>query len=66
MKRPQQGIAIVSVLLVMAALVAFGLGTLFLTQMNLGIAGNARSATRADNNAAAGLNAAFVALQRAF
>ncbi len=62
----QQGIAIVSVLLVMVALTAFGLSTMFLTQMNLGIAGNARSATLADNNAAAGLNAAFVALQRAY
>ncbi len=62
----QQGVAIVSVLLLMAALVALGLATMFLTQMNLGIAGNARSATRADNNAVAGLNAAFVALQRAF
>lgn len=62
----RQGIAIVSILLVMVALTAFGLSAMFLTQMNLGIAGNARSATLADNNASAGLNAAFVALQREY
>ncbi len=66
MNRRHEGIAIVSVLLVMVALMAFGLSTMFLTQMNLGIAGNARSATQADNAASAGLNAAFVVLQRAY
>ena len=61
--RRQSGIAVVSALVILLALTAFGLSSVFLTQMNLGIARNAQATVRADNNAASGLNVAFVRLQ---
>lgn len=60
------GIAIVSVVLVLAATMLLGIASLFLTQVNLGISKNVRSSTLASNAATAGLNAAFVTLQDYF
>jgi hypothetical protein len=57
------GIAIVSVLLVMVAVMLLGLGTLFLTQMNLGIAQNVKGNALAEDNATSGMSAALVTLQ---
>jgi hypothetical protein len=60
--RTQRGIALVAALLVMAAVMALGVGSMFLTEMNLRIAENARSNAIAKNHADAGIDTAIVLL----
>ncbi|HRP48321.1 MAG TPA: hypothetical protein PLT07_12285 [Trueperaceae bacterium] len=59
----KSGIAIVSVLLILAAIMMMGIAGMFLTQMNLGITRNVRSSGVAQNAAYTGLSAAYVTLQ---
>lgn len=63
MKR-QDGIALIATLLIMAAIMALGVGTLFLSTMNLKIAENSRTHAVARYNAEAGLEAAVVKLKK--
>lgn len=63
MKR-QDGIALIASLLIMAAIMALGVGSLFLSTMNLRIAENSRAHALARYNAEAGLEAAMVQLKK--
>lgn len=63
MKR-QDGIALIATLLIMAAVMALGVGTLFLSDMNLRIAGNSSAHAIARYNAEAGLDAAIIQLTK--
>src|SRR5690625_7764155 len=62
--RNAQGIALISVLLIMLAVLVLGVGTLFLTQGNLLISKNLLSTSVARNNAESGIDAT-VAVMRA-
>lgn len=62
--RTSGGVALISSLLVMGSVMAFGLGSLFLTQMNLHIGENVRSSTVARYHAQAGLEAALLILEQ--
>lgn len=57
--RSQKGIALIASLLIMASVMALGVGSLFLTDMNLKISENARSNALARYHAEAGLDTAF-------
>lgn len=63
MKR-QDGIALIASLLIMAAIMALGVGTLFLSTMNLKIAENSRTHAAARYNAEAGLEVAVLKLKQ--
>src|SRR5690554_2391877 len=65
MKR-QEGFALIASLLVLLVLAIMGLGSIFLTQINLRIAENSRTGAIARFNAEAGLDSAFVVLAGAF
>lgn len=65
MKR-QDGIALIATLLIMAAIVALGVGTLFLSDMNLRIAGNSSAHAIARYNAESGLDAAIIQLTKEY
>lgn len=60
------GFALISSLLVLVVLSVLGLGSMFLTQMNLKIAENSRSSAVARFNAEAGLDSAFVIVAGAY
>ncbi len=62
--KKQDGIALIATLLIMAAIMALGVGTLFLANMNLRIAENSRTHAVARYNAEAGLEAAIVKLKK--
>ena len=62
--KKQDGIALIATLLIMAAIMALGVGTLFLANMNLRIAENSRTHAVARYNAEAGLEAALVKLKK--
>lgn len=62
--KKQDGIALIATLLIMAAIMALGVGTLFLANMNLRIAENSRTHAIARYNAEAGIEAAFVKLKQ--
>ncbi len=62
--KKQDGIALIATLLIMAAIMALGVGTLFLANMNLRIAENSRTHAIARYNAEAGMEAAFVKLKQ--
>lgn len=64
LNQTRQGIAVISVLLILAAILLVGLSSMFLTQMNLGIAGNVQTNTIAQANADAGLDAALAELEK--
>lgn len=61
-----QGFALIASLLILLALAMMGLGSMFLTQMNLKIAENGRTGTIARYNAESGLDTAFVLLAGEF
>ncbi len=63
MKR-QDGIALIATLLIMAAIMALGVGTLFMSNMNLRISENSRTHALARYNAEAGLDAAIIHLTK--
>lgn len=65
MRRPKHdhGIAIVSVLMILAAVMLMGIAGMFLTQMNLNISRNVQTSSQASSNAASGMSGAFAALQ---
>jgi Tfp pilus assembly protein PilX len=65
MKR-QDGIALIATLLIMAAIMALGAGTLFLSDMNLRIAENSSTHATARYNAEAGLDGAIIQLTREY
>lgn len=62
-RKSQQGIALVSSLLVMVAVLALGLGSLFLTQVNLQIAENVRGNAAAQANAEGGMDMVLFVLR---
>src|SRR5690554_6151811 len=62
----QQGFVLITSLLVLVVLSAIGAGAFFLTNMNLKIAENTRSATVAQYNAHEGLDVALLILAREF
>lgn len=62
--KKQDGIALIATLLIMAAIMALGVGTLFLANMNLRIAENSRTHAVARYNAEAGIEAAFIKLKK--
>lgn len=62
--KKQDGIALIATLLIMAAIMALGVGTMFLSTMNLKIAENSRTHAVARYNAEAGLEAAVVKLKQ--
>jgi len=62
----KRGIALVASLVILAALVTIGVGGMFLSQMNLGIAENTRASAIAANNANAGLDSIVVYLSTVF
>jgi hypothetical protein len=64
--KKQDGVALIATLLIMAAIVALGVGSLFLSNMNLRIAENSRTHTIARYNAEAGIEAALVQLKREY
>ena len=61
--KKQDGIALIATLLIMAAIMALGVGTLFLSTMNLKIAENSRTHAVARYNAEAGMEAALAQLK---
>lgn len=61
-----RGFALIASLLVLLVLSVLGLGSVFLTQMNLRIAENGRTSAIARYNAEAGLDSAFVVLAATF
>lgn len=63
---PRRGIAIISVLLVLAAVLVLGVGAVYLTRVNLSISGNVRSGAIARSNAEAGLEVALIRLEQQF
>ena len=62
--KKRDGIALIASLLIMAAIMTLGVGSLFLTNMNLRIAENNRTQAVAQYNAEAGLEAAIVKLKK--
>lgn len=64
--KKQDGVALIATLLIMAAIMALGVGTLFLSTMNLKIAENSRTHAVARYNAEAGMEIAFVKLKREY
>ena len=64
--RRRDGIALVVSLVVLVVLVAIGLGSMFLAQMNLGIAQNTRASALAENAAESGLDSFMVYLSSAY
>lgn len=64
--RDNKGIALIASLLIMAAIMALGLGSMFLAQMNLKIAENTRSNAVARYHAEAGLDTAVALLKRRY
>lgn len=62
--KKQDGIALIATLLIMAAILALGVGSLFLTGMNLKISENNRSHAVARYNAEAGIEAAILQISR--
>jgi hypothetical protein len=58
--KANRGIALIASLLIMASIMALGLGSMFLTQMNLQIAENTRSNAIAKSNADAGIEVALI------
>jgi hypothetical protein len=65
-ERRQSGIAIITVLVVLVAIAILGAGAIYLTRVNLTIAGNARANATARSNAETGIQAALVRLENAF
>ena len=59
----QSGIALVTSLFILVAVMLVGLGSIFLTQTNLRVAENIRSNALARNNANTGLEAAYLILE---
>ncbi len=59
----REGVAIVSALFIMAAVLMAGVATMVLTQTNLGITRNLQATTTAESNAISGMSAAFAYLQ---
>jgi hypothetical protein len=64
--RTDQGVALVASLLIMVAIMSLGVGSLFLTDMNLKIAENARSSTIAKYHADAGVDTAVALLTSSY
>jgi hypothetical protein len=62
--KKQDGVALIATLLIMAAITALGVGSLFLSNMNLRIAENSRTQAAARYNAEAGIEAALIRLER--
>ncbi len=62
--KKQDGIALIATLLIMVAIMALGVGTMFLSTMNLKIAENSRTQAVAHYNAEAGMEAAIVRLKK--
>lgn len=64
--KKQDGIALIATLLIMAAIMALGVGSLFLSNMNLRIAENSRTNAIARYNAEAGMEVALVQLKQEY
>lgn len=64
--KDSRGIALIASLMIMAAIMALGVGSLFLAQMNLKIAENTRSSAVARYHAEAGIDTAVALLKRRY
>jgi hypothetical protein len=66
MRSNTRGIALITGLIIMVVVLAFGVGSIHLSQSSLGLAGSQRAHLVAKNNAEVGMDAAFVALRAAY
>ena len=66
MRKSSTGVVMVTVLLILAAVLALGAGTMFLTQMNLGLSSNVKTSAESQFNADSGLQASILALESAY
>lgn len=64
--KDSRGVALIASLLIMAAIMALGAGSMFLAQMNLKITENTRSNAVAKYHAEAGLDTAVALLKRRY
>jgi formylmethanofuran dehydrogenase subunit C len=63
MTNSSRGIALISALVIMGVVLAFGVGAIFLAQSSLGLAGSQRAHLIAKNNANVGMEVAYAALK---
>jgi hypothetical protein len=63
MTNSSRGIALISALVMMGVVLAFGVGAIFLAQSSLGLAGSQRAHLIAKNNANVGMEVAYAALK---